>query len=246
MAHQYLNDQAGIDALREGIERSGIRLGAAYCNAKYIEPDQAQADIEKVFGWGKALKSLGGDVVVIGPGGKRPGGYLPADYKFMAQTLNELGRRLSDIGVIAALHPHTGTSVETRPEIDQVMEHVDPRYVGFGPDIGQMQKAGDDPVDIVRTYRQLVRHIHIKDYIGGPMQRDEQGKYVDPTGYAGYVPLGQGVVDVKTILAMLDEDGYQGWLMVELDGTKRAPHAPKDAAALSKQHLDKVLAEINR
>ena len=244
MAHQFLSDPGSVRALREASEQTGVRIAAAYCNARYIEPDQAEADIAKVVGWGKTLKELGGDLVVIGPGGKRPGGYAPADYRFMAQTLNEIGRQLTDIGVTIALHPHTGTSVETRAETEQVLEAIDPRYGGFGPDVGQMQKAGDDPVDIVRTYRQLVRHVHIKDYAGGPVQRDAEGKYIDPTGYAGYVPLGQGVVELKSILQILSEDNYAGWLMVELDGTPRAPHVPRDAAAMNKAHLDRLVAEV--
>jgi hypothetical protein len=31
-------------------------------------------------------------------------------------TLNELGKAITDIGLIAALHQHTGTAVETRDE----------------------------------------------------------------------------------------------------------------------------------
>ena len=55
-------------------------------------------------------------------------------------------RALDDISMVGALHQHTGTCVETRDETYAVMEAVNTRYVKFGPDVGQLQKGGSDPV----------------------------------------------------------------------------------------------------
>jgi inosose dehydratase len=245
MAHLFLQNSAGRAALERGTQLTGVKLAAAYCGANFLEPEHARADFDKLLAWGRALRDLGGDVAVIGPGRKRPQGYEPDDYESMANTLTELGRRMSDVGVTIALHPHTGTSVETPEEIVAVLEEIDPRYVGFGPDVGQIAKAGGDPLELVQTYRSLVRHIHIKDYVGGPVRYDASGKAIDTTGYAGYVPLGEGVVDLRAILQILDEDAYAGWLMVELDGTPHSPHAPKTAAAMGRKHLEVLMASIN-
>src|SRR2546423_476014 len=144
----------------------------------------------------------------------------------MVETLNEIGRRTLDLGVSTTFHPHTGTPVETREEIDRVMSSVDPRYVGFAPDTGQIQKGGSDAVEVLRTYLPLVRHVHLKDWVGGVVQRNADGTEVDRTGYADYVPVGSGVVDISGIVALLDGAGYDGWWMVELDGTAQAPRPP--------------------
>ena len=61
-------------------------------------------------------------------------------------------KALDDIGVVGALHQHTGTCVETRDETYAVMEAVDTRYVKFGPDVGQLQKGGSDPVKVVKDF----------------------------------------------------------------------------------------------
>ena len=94
-----------------------------------------------------------------------------------------MGKALADIGVVGALHQHTGTCVETRDETYAMMEAVDTRYVKFGPDVGQLQKGGVDPVKVVKDFLPAVRHVHMKDYDGGEH-------------YSGYCPLGKGKVDV--------------------------------------------------
>ena len=65
---------------------------------------------------------------------------------------------------------------------------------------------------------------------------------VDRTGYADYVPVGSGVVDIPGIVALLDGAGYAGWWMVELDGSQRRPAPPKEAAAMSKHYLEGLLS----
>ena len=67
-------------------------------------------------------------------------------------ALNEMCKALADIGIVGAMHQHTGTSVEFKDEVYGVMEAVDTKYVKFGPDIGQLQKGGSDPVKIVKDF----------------------------------------------------------------------------------------------
>jgi sugar phosphate isomerase/epimerase len=44
----------------------------------------------------------------------------------------------------------------------------------------------------------------------------------------------------------LREAGFDGWLMVELDGTARSPRPPKEAAAMSYRGLTEAVANANR
>jgi inosose dehydratase len=56
-------------------------------------------------------------------------------------ALNEISKAVSDVGIIAALHQHTGTCIESRDEVYAVMETVDPKVVKFGPMWDSSQKA---------------------------------------------------------------------------------------------------------
>jgi inosose dehydratase len=232
----------GVDGLRADLDWHGIALVSAYCSAPLIDPATASEDIAKMVAWARKVKDLGGSVIVVGAGRRQKPHFSPADYRGMVGTLNEVGRRCLDLGIAVAFHPHTGTPVETRAEIDQVMGAIDPDAVFFAPDTGQIEKGGSDPVDVLRTYLPLIRHVHLKDYDGGPNEQDAQRQDLDRTGYLNYTPVGSGVVDIPGIVRMLDDAGFAGWWMVELDGTPAAPYAPKEAAAMSKRYLDDLMA----
>lgn len=231
----------GIEAVRADLERTGLTLAGAYCSAPLIEPSTHDADLESMGRWARMVRSLGGEVVVVGASQRKRPAYRDDDYRYLSRTLEEVGRRCREEGVLACFHPHTGTPVETREEIDRVMTQVDPELVFFAPDTGQIAKGGADPVEVVRTYADRVRHVHLKDYVGGETQLDAAGEGNDRTGWLDYVPLGQGVVDLVSIVHLLEGAGYGGWWMVELDGTPAAPVPPREAAAVSKQELDRLL-----
>lgn len=231
----------GIEAVRADLERTGMVLASAYCSASLIDPSTHEVDLASMERWARMVSNLRGDVVVVGASQRRRAAYDADEYRYLCRMLEEVGRRCQEAGVRACFHPHTGTPVETRAEIDRVMTQVDPRLVFFAPDTGQIAKGGADPVEVIRTYRERVRHVHLKDYIGGDTQLDAAGGGLDRTGWLDYVPLGRGVVDLASVVSVLERAEYGGWWMVELDGTSRAPMAPREAAAASKQELDRLL-----
>lgn len=237
---EYARHRGGFGRL---LDQHGIPLVAAYLFTPLIDPVTAQADIEKNVYWAKLVKDLGGEVVVIGATDQPGKRFAPAEYGGMVRTLNEIGKRCLDLGVRACFHPHTGTPVETREQIDMVIGQVDPRYVFFAPDTGQIQKGGSDPIEVINAYLPQVEHVHLKDFSGVPVEYDADGQEIDRTGYVNYVPLGEGVVDLPGIVAVLDRAGYDGWLNVELDGTEQAPRPALEAAAISKRYLEKLLGE---
>lgn len=224
------------------VERYGIPTGAAYCGRTWIEPDSAEVDMENARREADALREAGGETLVLA-GGRRPtSGYSADQFRRLADRLNEIGRYCQTIGLVTGLHPHTGTAVETRADIDAIMALLEPTLVGFAPDTGQIAKGGSDIVEVMTTYRERVTHVHLKDW-GGQYGRDTEGKEIDATGYVNYEPIGDGILPISTLLDILIEDGFDGWINVELDGTPRAPRPPREAAAISRRYLGDVLGD---
>lgn len=245
--HVVENYPGGAAAFRELIERSGLRYAASYCARTYIDPARAADDIEQVMKWARVSKDAGAEMIVVSCQRREKDAYAPEEYAGLAKTFNTLGARVRDeLGLKTSLHPHTGTPVETPAEIARVVEALDPKACGFGPDTGQIAQAGGDAVEVVGRYRGVVTHVHVKDYGGTPVSRKPDGSVEDPTGYSGYVPVGSGVIDFATMFKQLDGAGFDGWLMVELDGTPRAPRPPAEAAAMSYRGLTAAIAAANR
>jgi inosose dehydratase len=217
--------KGGLDKL---LTAAKLPLRSAYCPVNLTDPTRLKDEVAKMVRWGELIKKCGGSVSVIGPNNvKRPAYDFAASKTSIVTALNEICKALDGIGVVGALHQHTGTCVETRDETYAVMEAVDTRYVKFGPDVGQLQKGGADPVKVVKDFLPTVRHVHMKDFDGGPH-------------YEGYCPLGQGKVDVAGLCDLLESSGNDLMIMAELDPTKGMPLAPLEAARINKEALQKL------
>jgi len=208
------------------VERYRLPLISSYTSINLTNPAMRAQTIAAAVTVGRTLKQYGGKTIVIGPSGRVGGqNYNYSEHKpQIVATLNELGQAIADIGLVAALHQHTGTAVETRDETYQTMEAVDTRYVAFGPDVGQLQKGGVDPVEVVKHFLPVVHHLHFKDWVGGPAM-------------AGYCPLGLGKVNLSGILDLMEGRPLKGMIMVELDGGGQMPHTPREAAQIARDFL---------
>jgi len=229
----------GLEAVRSDLAAVNLSYVSSYCSLSLVDPDLHDDDLRAIRRWAGQIADLGGSVAVVGPNQRTHENYSPEDYARAATTLNEVGAVCNEYGVAACFHPHTGTPVETTEEITQVMDRIDPAVVSMAPDTGQIAKGGGDPVELVTTYRELIKHLHLKDYIGGHSTVDWEGAHNDRTGYLDYVPVGDGVVDIAGILDVLGPE-WPGWVMVELDGTEQSPRPAVDAARTSKQFLDQL------
>lgn len=234
------NDRPG--GYRALVERCGIPTSAAYCYKEWIDPSQAEQDLDAARREADAARDVGASALVLQGGSRPEGGLDSGRMGLLAESLNRIGEYCRGIGLVAALHPHTGTAVETRGDIDTILRLTDSNLVGFAPDTGQIAKGGSDIVEVLETYQSRINHVHLKDWCG-KVERDDNGREIDFTGYVNYEPIGNGVLPMPEILRILGECEQDFWVNVELDGTNRAPRPPKDAAAMSKRYLQEVLGD---
>jgi inosose dehydratase len=128
--------------------------------------------------------------------------------------------RITDLaagrGVVAALHPHVGTMVETGEETERVLAGS---RVGLCVDTGHLLVGGADPVALTAAHPERVVHVHLKDADGDLADRVVGGEvaFGDAVRDGLFVPLGDGSVDVAELVRVLERSGYQGWYVLEQD-----------------------------
>jgi inosose dehydratase len=208
--------------LKRILDANRLPLHSAYCPVNLTDPAKRRDEVEKLVRWARLIRGCGGSVAVIGPNNVKRAEYRFEDHKVdIVGALNDMGKAIADIGIVGVLHQHTDTCVETRDETYAVMESVDTRYVKFGPDVGQLEKGGSDPVRVVKDFLPVVHHVHMKDFDGGEH-------------YLGYCPLGKGRVDIAAIAGLLDSSGNDLMIMCELDPSAGQPLPPLEAARINK------------
>ena len=142
--------------------------------------------------------------------------------------------RIADLarsrGVIAALHPHVGTMVESGEETERVLAGS---RVGLCVDTGHLVVGGADPVAITAAHPERVVHVHLKDVDAAMAARVRAGevRFGDAVRDGMFRPLGAGDVDIETMVAVLERAGYRGWYVLEQDVKLRGPEQRDDPLA---------------
>jgi inosose dehydratase len=225
---EVLEDWHNRGALRKLIDQYNLPLKSGYCRTNLTDASKRKDSVAEVIKLGKMIKQYGGTFGVIAPNSMKRDGYNFKEYRSnIIAGLNDHAMALSDLGLGTGLHQHTGTCIETRDEVYDVMESANTKYLKFAPDVGQLQKGGADAAKVIKDFLPLVRHMHLKDFSGGEH-------------YVGYCPLGMGKVDIPAILDMVEGGGQQPNVMVELDPSPKQPMTPLQTAQTSKAYLEKL------
>jgi sugar phosphate isomerase/epimerase len=124
----------------------------------------------------------------------------------LAEALRALGKHGDRIGAILALE----TGLEPGPVLSAFLARFDTGGLGVNLDPANLLIGGFDPYEGARALRGRVAHSHAKDARQATANRAAQE-----------VPLGQGDIDWPRFLSVLEEIGYDGWLVVEREGGDR-------------------------
>jgi inosose dehydratase len=167
------------------------------------------------------LAAVGGEVLVLAAATGLDGyDARPALSDNQWRALVDTAARIRDLaaakGVRTVLHPHVGTHVETAAEVDRFLADSD---LPLCLDTGHLLIGGTDPVALARRYPDRIGHVHLKDVRAAIAEvvRAGQITYTHAVGAGMYVPLGDGDVDVPTLVRQLTSAGYTGWYVLEQD-----------------------------
>lgn len=223
--------------LRRLLTDHGVVMACLFLFGDWINPAATAGLLADGGRWATAVQDLGGTILMLVPGERRADPpYGLDDFARMAETMNAVGAVARTAGATAAMHPHWGTMAESRLEIDVLLDRLDPTAVGFAPDTGQIAKGGADAMSVIARWADRVRHVHMKDL--SSEWADLRAAGVPLRSPEGYAELGQGVIDHRLLLEILDRVDYDGWLMAELDEARRPA---REAAQLSKTYIEGAL-----
>jgi inosose dehydratase len=195
----------------------------------------------------EALLACGADVLVLAAATGTDGydSRPTLDHNQWATLLGNLDRlaaAAADKGVLAVLHPHVGTMVETRDDVDRVLAGA---QIKLCLDTGHLLIGGTDPLQLAREVPDRIAHAHLKDVDAALAARVQVGEltYTDAVRDGMYTPLGSGDVDIAGIVTALRSNGFDGWFVMEqdtiLDG-EPADEGPLSDVRTSVEYLSEV------
>ena len=147
-------------------------------------------------------------------------GLTEEEWHIFAVGANYVAREVkTKTGLRTVFHHHCAGYVETPLEIDQLMALTDPSLVGLVLDMGHYQFGGGDPLEALKKHQSRIWHIHFKDCHPeiAEQARAEGWDYFQSVGNGVFCELGKGAVDFPAIVAELNLQKYEGWIVVEQD-----------------------------
>lgn len=203
-----------ISEFKELLKTHSLTLIGVYTGANFIYREILEEELAKIERVAKLAAELGAEHLVIGGGAIRSKGIEDTDYKLLAEGLNQAINIAETYNLVASYHPHLGSMVETPEQLEKLLKYTD---INLCPDTAHIEAGGGDPVEFIRKYYDRIKYVHLKD--------------CNKTGE--FLPLGEGHQDFPTMIKLLKDVGYKGWITVELDSYPN----PAKGAQQSKGYL---------
>ncbi|UWU23483.1 sugar phosphate isomerase/epimerase (plasmid) [Rhizobium sp. CB3060] len=187
-------------ALRDkGLQLVSFAFGS---KSGFTVADAMEKDLATAQRWIDYAAEFPGALVSIGSATIVSEGPREDKFAIAAEFYNRAGALGKASGVEVAVHPssHHNTLLFNRADYDQIFVRLDPELVGWVPDTGHILRGHDDILDTMRTYRDRIRYLHLKD--------------VD--AHDRWAMLGKGVLDMPAMIDLVSQaPHFNGWLVLE-------------------------------
>lgn len=214
----FLPSQA--NEISEKLDEFGMSLIGGFTPVVVHDKNQNQETLSQVKKTAELFKKTGATLLVSSPvytwNWDTPKPLSSDEYKNMFNMFSLIDKICEDYGLTNVLHPHLQTTVESKDEIERVLDGCDVKWC---LDTGHMAIGGVDIVEFAKNAADRVGHVHLKDVnlskAAPVLAREESIMAGVQKGL--FTPLGSGDVPIAQVIEVLEGAGYQGWYVIEQD-----------------------------
>lgn len=195
-------DSAARESAKEKFAASGVEISCIATSCKYSDPSTSDENVEDT----KKYIDLAGDVgspAVRVFGGLLPDGATRDEAVLnVAKSLHEVSAAAESRGVYVCFETHDDWC--DPGHVAEVMKKVNHPFIRVNWDIMHpVRRAGRTIDESFEVLRPWISHVHFHDGV------------TLPDGKLEMVPIGEGDIDHKRAVELLQEDGYSGFLSGE-------------------------------
>lgn len=218
------------NVLKRALEIRNIQIASAWFSS--FLTTKPYEETEKAFIEHRDfLNEMGAKVIVVSEQGHSIQGQMDTpifdgkyhfnedEWNLLAHGLNKLGKLAADKGMKIVYHHHMGTGVQTTGEIDKLMSMTDENLVYLLFDTGHLVYSGEDPIAILNKYASRIKHVHLKDIRAEVLEKVKKEKmsFLKGVRAGAFTVPGDGCINFEPIFKALEENNYEGWLLVEAE-----------------------------
>lgn len=213
---------ASLDAnpydLKRAFDSRGLTITAYCAHASLLDPTAPwRYGTSQIIKAVRAAAAIGVKHVITTEGDPKTAfGHALTDDEAVftiKEKLHEPLRVAADHGVEILLEPH-GKYTDSVSHTERILDACSSPALGLNLDTGNLWLGGGDPVEYVKKFGPLIKHVHWKDL---PFEMSSVRGSQFGCGMA-VIPLGTGAVDVKGAYQALVECGFMGYTTLEVAG----------------------------
>lgn len=206
-----------IDAI---LEEYKLKLLGGFTPVVVHNPVERDATMKYVRKTIELFKKTGATQLVSSPvytwNWDTPGALTNDEIKHMFKVLDEITLMCKDNGISNVLHPHLMTVVETKSDVERVLDGCD---VDWCLDSGHLAIGGVDILEFAKAAFDRIGHVHLKDVdlSRAPSVLNRSQSIMEGVQDGLFTVLGKGDVPISELVRFLESHGYQGWYVIEQD-----------------------------
>jgi inosose dehydratase len=147
--------------------------------------------------------------------------YTEAEWKKVSEGMNRLADLAEEKGMKACYHHHMGTGIQTPEEIDEFLERTnknvyllyDTGHIVFSE--GNVEAA----YALIKKHIRRTVHVHLKDMRWDVYRAAKTNgwSFLRAVKEGVFTVPGDGMIDFKPVMEILNQNSYEGWVVVEAE-----------------------------
>ena len=229
--------EAGLDAIEVDpteevmalANEFGLKISGGYMGLPFHEPN-INID-ETVMPMARRLAAVGAKELIINADPK--GGWgddsqpkTEEEFKRQGAYFSEIAAKVKALGLRVSMHNHAAEPHNADGDLRSVFEYATPD-VGLCLDTGWAHVAGQDCVELIKTYRDRIYSLHLRNQ-QGPVPTEE---------------ISLGEIKMAEVVEALKDIHYEGWFTFELLHTAEVS-AKQTLTAATASSIDFLKKEV--
>ena len=139
-----------------------------------------------------------------------------AQWATYCKNVQRAADRVASHGLVGVFHPHVDCHVQTEAQIERLLDDTD---VMLCFDTGHHVYGGGEPVSFYRKHADRIPYIHLKDCDLAVKAKMDANRWSFAKAVTEDIMVepGKGSIDFAEMHQALEENGYDGWVVIEQD-----------------------------
>lgn len=225
------------DAVRDKAKEVGIELSNYALPCNFVQDTQEEFDaevarmkehVDLIHRMG--IKHMRHDVTAFTlPPEKRTIQWFEDNLDKMVEGSRQLADYAAQFGITTTIENH-GMAVQHSDRVQRVINAVDRPNFKNTLDVGNFLCVDEDPIVGVKKNLPYASLVHFKDFYIRPYdEHPGEGAWIT-TANGNYIRgsiVGQGDVEIRRIVKLIKDSGYDGYITLEFEGMEECRQASK-------------------